>query len=117
MVMNMFNEKLKNLREHQELSQAEVSSRLGMPKSTYSRYETGASEPNFKTLKMLARFFDVSIDYLLENGRGLSDNNEVVDLNEFLLNGRYTINSQFLSSEDRQMINDIIKVIFKRHKK
>ena len=110
--MKMFNEKLKNLREHQELSQAEVSTKLGMPKSTYSRYETGASEPNFATLKKLANFFDVSIDYLLENDRSLSDTDEVVDFNNFILNGRYTIHSKFPTDKHRRMLNNIVNSIF-----
>ena len=108
----MFNEKLRNLREYQELSQADVSLKLGMPKSTYSRYETGASEPNFETLKKLANFFDVSIDYLLENDRSLSDSEEIVDLNDFLLNGRYTINSKFLNTRERKRLSDMVRVMY-----
>lgn len=108
----MFNEKLKNLREYQEMSQAEVSLQLGLPKSTYSRYETGASEPNFKTLKKLATFFDVSIDYLLENDRSLSDCEEIVDLNNFLLNGRYTIHSKFPTARERKRLNNIVNAVY-----
>ena len=108
----MFNEKLKNLREHQELSQAEVSARLGMPKSTYSRYETGASEPNLKTLKALANFYDVSIDYLLENNNIISDREDVVDFNQFVMSGRYTINSKFPTKSDRRIINNMVKAVF-----
>ena len=110
----MFNEKLRNLREYQELSQADVSLKLGMPKSTYSRYETGASEPNFKTLKKIATFFDVSIDYLLENDRSLSDNEEIVDLNNFIINGRYTINSKFLSNKERRRLSDMITIMYRK---
>lgn len=108
----MFNEKLRRLREYQELSQADVSLKLGMPKSTYSRYETGASEPNFETLKKMANFFDVSIDYLLENDRCLFDCEDIVDFNNFILNGRYTINSKFLSDGERQRLNNIINAIY-----
>ena len=108
----MFNEKLKNLREHQELSQAEVSIRLGMPKSTYSRYETGASEPNLKTLKALANFYDVSIDYLLENENIIDDREDVVDLNNFLLKGRYTIHSRFPKDKERKLLHHMVDLIF-----
>lgn len=108
----MFNEKLKYLREHQELSQAEVSAKLNMPKSTYSRYETGASEPNLKTLKALSKFFDVSIDYLLENENVIADREDVVDLNNFLIHGRYTIHSKFPTDKHRRMLNNIVNDIF-----
>ena len=110
--MNMFNEKLKNLREHQELSQAEVSARLSMPKSTYSRYETGASEPNFKTLKELANFYDVSIDYLLENEKATLEAMDTVDFETLVLHGNYTIKSKFPTDKDRKMIQTIVNAIF-----
>ena len=114
--MYMFNDKIRYLRKHQELTQAEVADSINILQSTYSNYEQGTREPDFETLKKLANFFDVSIDYLLENDRSLSDTDEIVDLNNFLLNGRYTINSRFPSEDDRQMIDGIIKVIFNRRK-
>ena len=115
--MIMFKEKLRYLRKHQELTQVEVAENLKINSATYSKYEQGITEPDIATIKKLANFFDVSIDYLLENDWSLSDTDEIVDLNNFILNGRYTINSQFLSKDERQMINDIIEVIFKRRKK
>lgn len=108
----MFKDKLKYLRKQQELTQIELSQYLGIDQTTYSRYETGATEPDIATLKKLANFFDVSIDYLLENDRSLSDTDEIVDLNNFLLNGRYTIHSKFLSNRERKRLNDIVKVMY-----
>ena len=113
----MFKDKIKFLRKHQELSQAQVAEAINVLQSTYSHYEQGINEPNFETLKKLANFFDVSIDYLLENDRSLSDTDEIVDLNNFLLNGRYTVNSQFPSEDDRKMIDGVIKMIFDRLQK
>ena len=112
MVMYMFNDKIRYLRKHQELTQAEVADGIDILQSTYSNYEQGTREPDFETLKKLANFFDVSIDYLLENDRSLSDTSEVVDFNNFILNGRYTIQSRFPSNDDRQMINNVINSIF-----
>ena len=108
----MFKDKIKFLRKHQELSQAQVAKEINILQSAYSHYEQGISEPNFETLKKLANFFDVSIDYLLENDRSLSDTDEIVDLNNFLLNGRYTINSKFLSNRERKRLNDMIKIMY-----
>ena len=64
------------------------------------------------TIKKLANFFDVSIDYLLENDRSLSDTDEIVDFNNFILNGRYTINSKFLSNRERKRLNNMVKVMY-----
>ncbi|MBR2179034.1 MAG: helix-turn-helix transcriptional regulator [Selenomonadaceae bacterium] len=80
--------------------------------ATYSKYEQGTTEPDIATIKKLANFFDVSIDYLLENDRSLSDNEEIVDLNNFLVNGRYTIRSRFPTDRERRMLNGIINNIF-----
>lgn len=66
-VIILFHEKLKYLREHQELSQREICNRLGLPTSTYCRYESGETQPNLTTLKLIANFFDVTVDYLLDN--------------------------------------------------
>ena len=110
--MYMFNEKLRFLRKYQHLTQTEIANQLNINQRTYSQYETGANEPNFETLKKLANLFDVSIDYLLENDRSLSDTDEIVDLNNFLLNGRYTINSKFLSDRERKRLNDIVRVMY-----
>ena len=108
----MFCNRLRFLREHQELSQGEAAKRLNLTHSTYCKYETGVHQPDFETLKKIANFFDVSIDYLLENDRSLSDTDEIVDLNNFLLNGRYTIHSKFPSDKERKRLNNIINAVY-----
>ena len=108
----MFKEKLRYLRKHQELTQVEVAENLKINSATYSKYEQGVTEPDIMTIKKLANFFDVSIDYLLENDWSLSDTDEIVDLNNFLLNGRYTIHSRFPTNKQRRMISNIINDIF-----
>ena len=111
-VMCMFNEKLRFLRKYQHLTQSEVAKELNVNQRTYSQYEIGATEPNFETLKKMANFFDVSIDYLLENDRCFFDCEDIVDFNNFILNGRYTINSKFLSERERQRLNKIITAMY-----
>ena len=108
----MFNEKLRFLRKYQHLTQAEIAKELNMNQRTYSQYETGTNEPNLETLKKIANFFDVSIDYLLENDRSLSDCEEIVDLNNFLLNGRYTIHSKFPTARERKRLNNIVNAVY-----
>ena len=104
----MLKDKLRYLRKHQELSQAQVAKNINVLQSTYSNYEQGIREPDIATIKKLANFFDVSIDYLLENDRTISDSDEIVDFNNFILNGRYTINSKFLNDKERQILNKIV---------
>ena len=110
--MNMFKDKLRFLRKQQEFNQREIAEYLGIDQTTYSRYETGATEPDIESIKKLAKLFNVSTDYLLENNNILSDIEDVVDLNNFLLNGRYTINSKFPTNKERKAINKMVNVIF-----
>lgn len=64
--------KLKETREARGYTQDEIANYLGVSRPTYTRYEQGTRECSFETLKKIADFFDVSIDYLL--GREISSN-------------------------------------------
>lgn len=110
--MIMFKDKLRYLRKHQELSQVEVAKRLNISQPRYNRYETGIFQPDIEMLKKISSLFDVSIDYLLENERDLSDSDEIVDLNNFILSGRYSINSRIPTDKERKMLNNVIKAVF-----
>lgn len=67
-----YGDKLRNLREKLGLSQKELTDRLNINRSTYARYETSSTQPDFDTLKKLADFFEVSIDYILGRENNLS---------------------------------------------
>ena len=57
--------RLRELREEQELSQAEMAKKLGVSQQTYSRYESHTTEIPLKLLITLAELYDTSTDYLL----------------------------------------------------
>ena len=44
-----------------------VSKETGIPASTFSDWKTGRSTPKAEKLKKIARFFDVSLEYLLDS--------------------------------------------------
>ena len=111
----MFCDKLRYLREHSEISQTEMAARLGILQSSYSKYELGSRKPDYQVLKQIANILDVSIDYLLENYN--YDARDIVDLNDFILHGDYTIYSKFPTSDDRKTISLIIQAIFLKEKK
>lgn len=110
-----FGEKLRYLREYQKIDQKDIAMQLGISQSTYSRYELGQTPPSIDMLKKMATFFNVSIDYLLENYN--YDAQDLTDFNHFILHGNYTLFSKFPSPADREMISTIIKAIFDRNKK
>ena len=47
------------------MSQDEVSLQLDISRSTYANWEQGRREPDIAGLIMLAKFFMVSVDYLV----------------------------------------------------
>ncbi len=58
-------EQLKILRKAKGVLQKDVAAYLGINRTTYVKYETGVSEPDNETLKKLADYYSVSLDYLL----------------------------------------------------
>ena len=60
-----FNIRLKELRIEKGVSQVKIAKMLNMSKMAISHWEKGNSEPSIEQLKILANFFDVSIDYLV----------------------------------------------------
>lgn len=61
--------RLIQLRNERQLSQIDLANQLGIGPNQISRYETGQNTPGADILFDLAKFFDVSADYLL----GLTD--------------------------------------------
>lgn len=61
-------EKLKKLRKEKGWSQQEVSSRLGVHQKHLSRYENNASKPSLDMLRKLGEIFNVSVDFLIDEG-------------------------------------------------
>ncbi|MEM1484992.1 helix-turn-helix transcriptional regulator [Oscillospiraceae bacterium PP1C4] len=55
-----------NLREDRDLTQKDIASFLKCTQPCYSQYETGARDIPTDVLIALAKFHNVSIDYLLE---------------------------------------------------
>ena len=60
-----FNEQLRMLRQERGISQQELADRIGLSKSSINMYERGEREPGIDTLKRIAAFFNVDIDFLL----------------------------------------------------
>lgn len=58
--------RLKELRKAKGLTQKQVGNDLSIPQNTYSNYERGDRKPPLVVLKILADYFDVTLDYLME---------------------------------------------------
>lgn len=62
---------LYNLRAKKGLSQDELAEKVFVTRQAVSRWETGETTPNVETLKLLSKFYDVSINTLLGSPRQL----------------------------------------------
>jgi len=65
----MIGSRIKELRAEMELSQAKVAKAIGYSQASVQDWEVGDKRPTSDAIIALAKFFDVTSDYLL----GLSD--------------------------------------------
>lgn len=68
-----FNEKLQELRKQKGITQEELAQCLYVSRTAVSKWESGRGYPNIESLKLIAKFFSVTIDQLLST-------NEILDL-------------------------------------
>jgi len=60
----MIEEKIKQLRKENKMTQIELSKKLGTSQPVLNRWETGARSPSLRTLKKIAKVFNLSLDVL-----------------------------------------------------
>lgn len=58
--------RIRELREDNDYTQAEIGDKLNIPQRTYAYYESGERMVPPHVLTALADFYQVSIDYILE---------------------------------------------------
>ena len=68
-------QRLRDIREDHDLTQKQVADVLGILQTHYSRYERGAIELPMRHFITLARFYDISLDYLA----GLTNTPHTID--------------------------------------
>jgi len=57
---------IRDLREDNDYKQKTLAEYLGVARNTYTQYETGVSGISTETLIKLAKFYNTSVDYLLD---------------------------------------------------
>ena len=109
----MFTQKLKELRRNRRLSQGELSKVFNVAQQTVGKWESGLAYPNIDTLKQVAKYFNVSIDYLLDNEN--ENTKKELTLNEKqtkLINGYENLND-----EGQNMLLGILASLQQSHAK
>lgn len=75
----MLGDKVKKLRKEMKITQEELAKRIGVVQSTIGMIESNKKIGNQSTLKKLANFFGVSLDYLLNDD--IKEEFEKIDIN------------------------------------
>lgn len=72
-----FGKKLKRLRQNKEISQKELGKILNTTQSSIGRYEKDQGVPDLDTLRLVADYFKVSIDSLIDRDTSKDNSNEL----------------------------------------
>ncbi len=70
--MSIFSKRLKELRKKRGYTQAELAKYMNMRQGSYTKWETGMTEPRIDSIIPLAKILNTTADYLL----GLTDISE-----------------------------------------
>lgn len=71
----MYLKRLRDLREDSDLKQSDVAKLLNITRQQYGLYEIGKRDLPVEFLKLLAQFYNVSSDFILE----LTNNSEPIN--------------------------------------
>ena len=78
--MRSFIEKLRGLREDNDLTQVQLAQVLHTSQTMYARYERGANEMPIHHLVTICKFYNVSADYFLDTAPSLRKPQKKADL-------------------------------------
>lgn len=84
--MATFNQRMKELRAEENITLEELAKALSTTKSTLSRYENNLRTPNADFINQLAKYFNVSVDYLLGNSNDKNiDESKISEIDKKLI--------------------------------
>lgn len=114
----MFVNILKDLRTKKRISQGQLANAIEVSPGNVSDWETGKSKPGYTALCQLARFFEVSADYLLE----LDVNTGVSKISNLLCDGKPLTESEvdliamyrILDSRDKEDVFDFLNLKYQK---
>ncbi len=80
--------KLKELRNEYNITQKEMADILGIKRSSYNQFEQQYDIIPINRLNQIANYFNVSIDYILNLNTIKSYDNNLKDLNNYIIKNR-----------------------------
>lgn len=106
-----FSNNLKYLRKSLNLSQTSLAKNLNISRSLLSYYENNQSEPTLKILNTISKYFDVSIDQLINSD--LSKTQKFLDLNKFNFDFNFEFDYNKFSKNDLLKNLKSLKIYYK----
>ena len=102
--------RIRELREDNDKTQREIAEYLGTPYQYYSVYERGGSEISFERAIALAKYYNVSLDYIAElsDVKTNSSSNRLPDNLRALLD---TINQ--MQPKEKKNLAEILDILLK----
>lgn len=100
-----FYERLKSLAEEKNKSFNQIERELNYPKNALNDYKKGKN-PSAKRTAEIAKYFNVSIDYLLGNTTARDYDSERLDQS---IENSKSFDGSPLDPEDKQIIHNLIK--------
>ncbi|WP_195467529.1 helix-turn-helix transcriptional regulator [Clostridium sp. D43t1_170807_H7] len=84
-------EKLRECRKMVNLTQEELAEKLCVSRQAITKWESDKGIPDIVNIKNIAKLFDVSIDYLLDDGEIISDFvlKESINISDYKNKGKY----------------------------
>ncbi len=101
--------RLFELRTEKELSQRSIAKIMNVSQGTYNNWENSNTQPSIEQLIALARFFDVSVDYLIGNSNNL-------ELNKNYLSDRQREILKLTFSAEPEVQDAVITILSARSK-
>ncbi|AIY06248.1 HTH-type transcriptional regulator [Planococcus sp. PAMC 21323] len=106
--MDKIGKQIKNLREERQVSTDELAAELGIAKSVIWGYESGKKQVSVSHLKLLADYFNVTVDFLLERNQhaNILDSIQLADLNSV----NFVVDDHPLSGEELEEMKSYLQV-------
>lgn len=106
--MSDFATRLRELRKSNNVSQQKLSKYLNFGYTAIANYESGRNQPSLDTVKKIAQYFDVTVDYLIGASDYPKRESDITDKESELLGIFRRINE-----EEKEALLKIIRLMFK----
>ena len=108
----MIGKRLQQLRKDRGYTRRELLDNLSFNYSTYANYESGLREPNAEILLTIAKFYNVSIDYIM----GFTDRQNRIDDVSSITDAEYDHISMYrkLDVRGKEVVDSILESEIKR---